>query len=47
MKVLEILNQLVEDMVDGLFCLMRRNQPTILFEEVIAKLKRDGKLMDH
>ncbi|MFN8386996.1 MAG: hypothetical protein U0X92_11315 [Anaerolineales bacterium] len=45
MKFLEIFKQLVEDMIDGLFCLTRRNQPTIPFEEVVAKLKRDGKLM--
>ncbi|HMR99977.1 MAG TPA: hypothetical protein PKK96_14595 [Anaerolineales bacterium] len=46
MQFLERFDQFIEDMMDGLFYLMRRNQPTLPFEDVVAKLKRDGKLVE-
>ena len=44
MKLLEAFRELLEDLIDGFYCFLRRNEPTIPFEEVIAKLKQDGKL---
>ena len=44
MRLFEIISELIEDLIDGFYCFLRRNEPTIPFDEVIAKLKRDGKL---
>ena len=46
MKFFEVFSELVEDLVDLCFCFLRRNEQTVSFEELIAQLKRDGKLMD-
>ena len=44
MKLFKVFVELIEDLIDGFYCFLRRNEPTIPFEEVIAELKRDGKL---
>jgi len=46
MKLFDVLRELIEDLIDLLYYFLRRNEPTIPFEEVIARLKRDGKLID-
>ena len=43
-KLREILGELIEDLIDGFYCFLRRNEPAIPFDEVIAQLKRDDKL---
>ena len=46
MKLFEVFGELIEDLIDWLYCFLRHNEPTIPFDEVIAELKRDGKLSD-
>jgi hypothetical protein len=46
MKLFEVFIEWIEDWVDLFYCLMRRNEPNVPFEEVITQLKRDGKLVD-
>ena len=47
MKLFDKLEELIEDFKDLLYSFLRRNEPTIPFEEVITQLKRDGQLVDH
>ena len=44
MKLFEVFRELIEDLIDEFYCFLRRNEPTLSFDEVIAELKRDGKL---
>jgi hypothetical protein len=46
MKLFDALRELIEDLMDLFYCFLRRNEPRIPFDEVIAELKRDGKLPD-
>ena len=46
MNLFEAFEELIEDLIDGFYCFLRRNEPSIPFDEVIAELKRDGKLPD-
>ena len=46
MKLFEVFGELIEDLIDRLYIFLRRNEPTIRFDEVLAELKRDGKLPD-
>ena len=45
-KLFEVLGDLMEDLIDLFYISLRRNEPTIPFEEVVEQLKRDGKLID-
>jgi hypothetical protein len=46
MNLFDALRELIEDLIDLFYCFLRRNEPTIPFDEVIVELKRDGKLLD-
>ena len=46
MKLFDALRELIEDLMDLFYRFLRRNEPRIPFDEVIAELKRDGKLPD-
>ena len=43
---IEEFEELLEDLADMAALLERRDEPTIPFEEVVAKLKKDGLLPD-
>jgi len=43
---IEEFEELLEDIADMAVLLERRDEPTIPFDEVVAKLKRDGLLPD-
>jgi len=43
---IEEFEELLEDLADMAALLERRDEPTIPFEEVVAKLKKDGLLQD-
>lgn len=43
---IEEYEELLEDIADMAILLERRDEPTIPFDEVVAKLKRDGILPD-
>jgi hypothetical protein len=45
-KFFEVFEDLIEDLVDLFYIYLRRSEPTIPMEEVIAQLKSDGKLID-
>jgi hypothetical protein len=45
-RLIEVIGELAEDLTDLFFIFVRRNEPTIPFEKIIAELKRDGKLLE-
>ena len=45
-KLFEGIGDLIEDLVDLFDSYLRRSEPTVPMEEVIAQLKSDGNLID-
>jgi hypothetical protein len=45
-KLFEGIEDLIEDLVDLFDSYLRRSEPTVPMEEVIAQLKSDGNLID-
>jgi hypothetical protein len=46
MQLFEVFREVVDDLVDRIICFLRRHETTIPHDELVAKLKHDGKLVE-